>query len=113
MAIPTRNLMPLLAVCLAPAAGLAAVERHTFATDSAYLVVEILSDDLVHFEAAAGFAPPLDQPLYTSPMVLETDYDGPSSFHRDGATLKTPGVRVQVNPGNLCVEVRDKARDNT
>jgi alpha-glucosidase (family GH31 glycosyl hydrolase) len=111
MVVLGRMVMLLLAVALAPAAGLAAVERHTFATDSAYLVVEILADDLVHFEAAAGAAPPVDQPIYTSPMVFKTDHDGPSSFHRDGTTLETPDVRLEVNAGNLCVEVRDRVRE--
>ena len=71
---PTRLLLGLLALlALHGATAQAEVYRAKFTTPSAYLVVEVLDDDLVHFEVSAlGAGPPLDRPLYTSPMVLRT-----------------------------------------
>ena len=60
---------------LLPALAVAAVERRQFTTTGGYLMIEVLDDDLVHFEASVvGSAPPLTQPLFTSPMVLKKDY---------------------------------------
>lgn len=76
-------------------------------------MIEVLDDDLVHFEASAtGSAPPLTQPLFTSPMVLKRDYSGPSSFTDSGLTLETPAIRLLVNATSLCVRVEDKTRGN-
>ncbi len=86
------------------------VVRKVYSTPSAYLVVELLADDLVHFEAAAGSAPSVSDRVYTSPMVLKTDYKGPSSFVDNGNKLETPEIRLDVDAANLCVKLRDKAR---
>ena len=76
-------------------------------------MIEVLNDDLVHFEVSAiGSAPPLTQPLFTSPMVLKKDYAGPSSFTDSGLTLETPAMRLLVNATSLCVRVEDKTRGN-
>ena len=102
----------LLATILLVATGaLANVERATFANSSAYLIVEVLSDGVIHFEASAGQAPAQDHPLYTSPMVAKTDYDGPSraTFNRRDTTIETAAVRLRVDPGNLCVAAWDRA----
>ena len=98
---------------LAPAFAIAAVERRQFTAAAGYLVIEILDDDLVHFEASAvGTAPSLAQPLYTSPMVLKTDYGGPSAFTDGGLMLETPALRLVVAATSLCVRVEDKTRGN-
>jgi alpha-glucosidase (family GH31 glycosyl hydrolase) len=90
----------------------AQVQRKKFTTSSAYLVVEVLDDDLVHFELAAGSGPPAAQPIYTSPMVLRTDYPGPSSFSAGSNQLETAALRIEVDPASLAVTVRDKAHAN-
>lgn len=101
-------------VLLTSSVALAAVERRKFTTATAYLVVEILGDDLVHFEVSSvGSGPSTEQPLYTSPMVSKTTYSGPSSFIDHGNTLETPDVQLIVTPANLCVEVRDKTKGGT
>ena len=89
------------------------VVRKSFSTPTAYLKVELLADDLVHFEAAAGSPPPVTQVIYTSPMVLKTDYPGPSSFTENGNTLETREIRLDVDTANLCVKLLDKARGDT
>src|SRR4051794_24958637 len=98
----TYTLMTALLVLLLPHSADAAVTRKVFTTTSDYLVVEILDDDLIHIEAsAAGPAPPANQPLYTSPMVLKTDYAGPSMISDQGSTLETADIRIEVSPANL------------
>jgi alpha-glucosidase (family GH31 glycosyl hydrolase) len=96
---------------LVPALAAAAVERRQFTTAAGYLVIEVLDDDLVHFEASAvGVPPPLSQPIFTSPMVLRKDYGGPSAFTDGGLTLETPAMRLVVSAASLCVRVEDKIR---
>jgi alpha-glucosidase len=96
-----------------PALAAGAVERRQFTTAAGYLVIEVLDDDLVHFEASAiGVPPPLSQPIFTSPMVLKKDYAGPSALTDGGLTLETPAIRLVVNASSLCVRVEDKTRSN-
>ena len=98
---------------LTPSLAAGAVERRQFTSAAGYLVVEVLDDDLVHFEASAiGTAPPSAQPLYTSPMVLKKDYGGPSVFTDGGLTLETPAMRLVVEASSLCVRVEDRTRGN-
>src|SRR5919202_1003225 len=102
MRAPVRFLVLLAGLSLLPAAALAHVERAKFTNGTAYLLVEVLGDGVVHFETAAGDGPAQDQPLYTSPMVAKTDYDGTSAaFSRQGTTIETAALRLQVDPGNL------------
>ncbi|RJQ50868.1 MAG: DUF5110 domain-containing protein [Desulfobacteraceae bacterium] len=89
----------------------AEVFRKKFISPPAYLIVEVLDDDLVHFElSAAGSGPAVHTPLYTSPMVFKTDYSGPSFISENGNTIETGDIRLEIDPVNLCVTVRDKTR---
>jgi hypothetical protein len=75
-----RTALALALATLVPALAGAAVERRQFTAAAGYLVIEVLDDDLVHFEASSiGSPPPLTRPLYTSPIVLKKDYGGPSA----------------------------------
>jgi alpha-glucosidase len=108
-----RIALGLLVAILVPGLALAAVERRKFTAPAGYLVVEVLDDDLVHFEASAiGAGPSLSQPLYTSPMVLKTNYGGPSAFTDGGQTLETPAIRLGIDAASLCVRVEDKMHGN-
>jgi alpha-glucosidase len=98
---------------LVPGLAAGAVERRQFIAPSGYLVIEVLDDDLVHFEASAvGSVPSLSQPLFTSPMVLKKDYIGPSAFTDGGLTLETQAIRLVVDPASLCVRIEDKSHGN-
>jgi alpha-glucosidase len=100
-------------VSLAPSLAAGAPERRQFTSTAGYLVVEVLDDDLVHFEASSvGGPPPLSQPLFTSPMVLKKDYGGPSAFTDGGMTLETSAMRLIVEAASLCVRVEDKLHGN-
>lgn len=93
-------------------AAQAAVYRTRFSAPSGYVTIEVLDDDLVHIEVAAGSAPTGDQPIYTSPMVLKTDYSGPSVINQTDNVLETRDIRLEVNKGNLCLTVRDRQKQN-
>ena len=96
-----------------PSLASGAVERRKFSASGAYLIVEVLRDDLLHFElSAVGSGPPLNQALYTSPMVHKTNYTGPSTFVDSGNQLETANLRLIVNTSDLCVEIQDKKQGN-
>ncbi len=99
----------LLAVlCLCYSAS-AEVPRRTFTAGSSYLVLEVLNDGLIHVEVSAKGGPPqANQPIYTSPMVLKTDYQGPKSFAEHNGTLETDSVVAQVAPEDLTLTVWEK-----
>jgi alpha-glucosidase (family GH31 glycosyl hydrolase) len=103
----------LLVVTLVGLEAGAAVQRKKFSSANGYLIVEVLDDDLVHFEvSAAGTGPTTAQPLYTSPMVSKTQYPGASSFVDSGTTLETAELRIEVDAQTLAVSVRDKTQGN-
>jgi alpha-glucosidase (family GH31 glycosyl hydrolase) len=96
-----------------PSLASGAVERRKFSIPGAYLVIEVLDDDLVHFELSAiGSGPPLSQALHTSPMVFKTNYEGPSTLSGSGNLLETGDIRLVINTSDLCVEVTDKKQGN-
>ncbi|MFI6297045.1 TIM-barrel domain-containing protein [Nonomuraea sp. NPDC050790] len=109
-----RRVLILLAALLAPLLvalpAQAAVQRVQFTSGSAYLVVEFLDDDLVHFELANGTGPGTGAPLFTTPQIAKKDYTGPTSFNQSGNTLTTAAMKVEVTPGTLCVKVSDPTR---
>jgi hypothetical protein len=75
-------MLTLLASVLVPTTALADVQRKKFTIPHAYLVVEVLDDNLMHFELSAiGPGPSESDRLYTSPMILKTDYPGASTFN--------------------------------
>ncbi len=93
--------------------ALASVFRTQFKTDSAYLVVEVLDEDLIHFEISNTNQPPsLNQPLYTSPMVFKTDYSGPSSLLQRFNIIQTRDLKIEVLPDTLCIRAYDRQKSD-
>jgi alpha-glucosidase len=85
------------------------VRRVTYTAGERSLVIEVLDDDLFHFEYAAGLTATGSTP--TTPMVAKTDYAGPSQFRNDGAgQFETAAARVQVDAASLCLTLTDTAR---
>lgn len=96
-----------------PASASAEIKRLKFNTPSAYLAIEVLDDDLIHFEASAlGSGPLPNDPIYTSPMVEKHEYSGPSSFAQSGNVVETADIRLEIDSDNLCATVRDRHRGN-
>ncbi|MBK6324873.1 MAG: DUF5110 domain-containing protein [Chloroflexi bacterium] len=92
----------------------AGVQQITFTSGDAYLLVEFLDDDLVHFETGQGSAPATGSPIATTPMVAKTDYAGPTAFNDDGqGTLTTAELQVVVDAQTLCSTVIDLVREVT
>jgi alpha-glucosidase (family GH31 glycosyl hydrolase) len=88
------------------------VERVTYSAAGSYLAIELLDDDVVHFEfSASGAGPDTGMPLYTTPMVVKTDYPGPSRFANNGAgMLRTASIQLSVDTSDLCLTVADISR---
>lgn len=87
------------------------------------MIIEVLKDDLVHFEYGTGSAPALDKPIETTDMVCKTtdnvpigvcktDYAGATQFAQDGNKLETQDLQLQINLDNLYVTVIDKTKNN-
>ncbi len=110
--ISTSLLLVLLmsAVSLQPARSAeGGVVRTTFSHEGHTLVIELLDDDLAHFELTAA---PTDGPIWTTPMVSKTDYPGPSQVNSPSDTvLETPDMRLDIDPTALCVTITDLTRD--
>jgi len=88
----------------------AAVQRATFSTNNAYLVVETLSDEMFHAEFAAGTAPSGN--LYASPMIFKSEYTGPSTYSQNGTLIRTARSEARVDPVTLCLSVTDRTKQN-
>jgi alpha-glucosidase len=90
----------------------AALNRFKFVSGNSYLIIELLDDDLAHFElSAVGSGPAVNQPIFTTPQVFKTNYPGPSSVSQNGSTVETPELRLSVNTTTLCVTATDKIRN--
>ncbi|MDR2975660.1 MAG: DUF5110 domain-containing protein [Propionibacteriaceae bacterium] len=95
----------------ASAASPLGIQRTQYLLGSSYLIVEVLDDDLVHFEVAgAGTSPGTNDPLFTTAQVEKTDYLGPSVYRVFGSTVETADLRIGVDQTSLCVTVTDTTR---
>ncbi|MCI0711830.1 MAG: DUF5110 domain-containing protein [Chloroflexi bacterium] len=83
------------------------VYRAVFAADDLYLTIEVLDDDLAHFELSLE-----ESVLWTSPMVEKTNYSGPSVVNQPSENvIETPEMRLDVDTEALCVTITDIIRD--
>jgi alpha-glucosidase (family GH31 glycosyl hydrolase) len=97
---------------LAPARSYAAPQIAKFTrADGSYLVVEVLDNDLLHFEySAIAPGPSPLAPITTSVMVDKTDYAGSSVQSHSGNVVRSKELQATVVPSTLCVTVRDLVR---
>jgi len=94
-------------------AAKADVFQTQFQTSDAYLTVEVLDDDLIHFElSSVGNPPDPSEAIYSSPMVFKTNYAGPASVSRSGNAIETSNVRLEIDPNNLCIRATDKTKQD-
>src|SRR5262245_36577328 len=90
------------------------VRRFKFTAQGRYLIVEILRDDIAHFElSAVGSGPDVTAPIWTSPMIAAHGYRGPTDITQSGQTIETPEMRIDVDASSLCVTTTDKVRGFT
>jgi alpha-glucosidase len=101
----------------------AEIQRTQYEANGNYLLVEVLKDDLVHFEYGTESAPALDKPIETTDMVCKTtdnvpigvcktDYAGATQFAQEDNKLETQDLQLQINLDNLYVTVIDKTKNN-
>ncbi len=92
-----------------------AVTQVRFHSSDKYLIVELLDDNLAHFELSAKLPGPADGlKIVTSPMIARTDYPGPSHFEKLGKLknrLETNAMRIDVDTSSLCVTLLDKKKN--
>ncbi|KAJ3108917.1 hypothetical protein HDU96_007371 [Phlyctochytrium bullatum] len=94
------------------------VQRKLFTSAPRYLVAEVLSDNVIHFEAAETSArkPNPKLKIHNSPMVdteenLEKRFCGPTSFTETSTGFETATVRVIIDSASLSVTLIDKAKN--
>ncbi len=89
-------------------AVLPGVQRIQFTTPGTYLIVEVLDDDLAHFELSATTpSPGTGSALFTTDQIAKTNYTGPTVFSQSGSTLQTAEMKIVVNTTTLCSKVYD------
>lgn len=84
--------------------------RATLYFDQGYMLVEVLTDEVVHFEYSVGSGPGPNPVIYTSPMVRPQNYAGPKYLSFDGKVLKTEALRLEMD-GYGCITVFDRAEE--
>ncbi len=79
------------------------VRRVQFASAGRVLTVEVLDDDLAHFEfRPAGSPAPTDEGIRVTPMVHATDFPGPLRFINHGqGRIETTEMRITIDPATL------------
>ena len=86
------------------------VYRQSYSSDGWTLTVELLDDDLAHFQLSTS---PVES-IETSVMVAKTDYTGPSEVTiPEPGVLETPDMRLEIDADSLCVTVTDRVADTT
>lgn len=111
-------------ILIVPTIIWADVNRLKYQAEGNYLVVEVLDDDLIHFEYGRGLGPGTDKPITTTDMVCnkndqvpsavcKTDFRGPTEFSDKGSgVIETKEIRLEINTSNLFVTIIDKTKNN-
>lgn len=102
----------LLSISASPA--LAEVKRAKFSNSGQNLIVEILDNDLIHFEFSTkkdnDNSFDINTPLPTSPMIYRKNYPGPSVYSQNKNIIETSDIQVNVNQSSLCISLFDKVK---
>jgi alpha-glucosidase (family GH31 glycosyl hydrolase) len=107
----SRIIVYCIIICLILSCISCAVQRRKFTDgNNKYLVVEVLSDTIIHFEYASGEEPSVDKSIYTTPMIHKVEYDGPSKFREQTHSIETNDVALTIQPNTLCVKFYYKTR---
>jgi len=87
------------------------IPRVLLVYDDRYVKIEVLSDELIHFESAEGAAPALTAPIYTTPMVAQKEFPGPSNYYETKNGLETANLIISFDHAQRCIVAFDKARN--
>jgi alpha-glucosidase len=100
-----------------PSRACSEIHRAKYQAHGYYLIVEVLDDDLFHFEYGAGNGPGTDIPIPTTEMVCGAvdslppavwrDFSmGPRWFSDDGkGVIETENTRLEINMGDISIAV--------
>jgi len=88
------------------------VRRIANVSDGRRLTVEVLADDLLHFELCrADGATQANSPIPTTPMIFRTEFQGPRKFRQTASnTWETRDLRIAVDSKSLQVAVTNISR---
>lgn len=87
--------------------------RFLFQSEVGNLLVEVLDDDLVHFELVSSeYSSDVEKPIFSTIMVDKTDYTGAESIDFNGRnTIQTQEIKIQVNTDDLCITITDLSKE--
>ena len=92
----------------------AAIYRTKFTAPGKYLIVEVLEDNLLHFELSSKLPGPSENdPIPTTSMVIQKEFAGPEQIRRGRKSLETKAFSLHVNENTLCVQIQDRAKKVT
>ncbi len=93
------------------AAGTEVKREKIAVSDGRYVVVEVLRDDMAHFEMSSiDSHASATRPIITTPMVYKTDYAGPTTYSRNGNIIKTKDMQIVVDTSTLNITVYDETK---
>lgn len=123
--LKTALLLSALSLIVAfPALIQAEINRMKFQAQGNYLLIEVLDDDLMHFEYGRGAGPGTDTPIETTDMVCmpedhvpegvcNTNFSGPQHCsNTPEGVVKTHDMQVEINRENLAITIIDTTKNN-
>jgi alpha-glucosidase (family GH31 glycosyl hydrolase) len=94
-------------------------DDYQFPLISRYLILQVLSDRVIHFEVASTFGEPPDSkiPIYLTPHIDKLGWiaqpKGPTLFKRSPTGIETASLRLDVDSSSLCMNFFDKVMNAT
>lgn len=79
--------------------------------DNQYIKIEVLSDELIHFEMAKGKRPLVHTPIYTTPMVEKKSFLGPTKYYEHHDGFETAKLHVTFEHQTRCIKTYDTSRN--
>lgn len=81
----------------------------SFTSGIRYLLIDVLDDDLLHFEVSEERSLPSTNPIYSTQMIDKTNYPGPSFYSAISSNnFETNELRFQVDATTLHVSIYQK-----
>lgn len=80
-----------------------------FYGNNKYILVEVISDDIIHIETAYGEVPKKPFPIYTTPMVSKDNkFNGPTFFKKNDTVIETANLVMKVDLKTFCISYYNK-----
>ncbi|KAB8027735.1 TIM-barrel domain-containing protein [Fluviispira multicolorata] len=80
-----------------------------FSENGKYILLEALSDDIIHIETGDNLNnSQYNFPIFTSPMVQEQSFRGPTEFKQSASTIETANIGVNIDRKTFCISYTNK-----